>query len=244
MSVSLNDVEQRVLGVLIEKSLTQPAGYPLTVNAITLGANQKQNREPVVEYTEGEVSAALRRLEHKRLVTQSPPAIGARAVRFQHGVVEVFRWDRREQAIMAELLLRGRQTPGELRTHASRMTPFADLDSVLSTLATLRAYDTPFVEELPREPGRSANRFRHLMGAEGNSIESKSQPSDAGAEVHSLGAPYSPTKDSSIRQPPVDGALAERVARLEIEVARLRDVVAALGSENRRAFDLDHTDGV
>src|SRR3972149_41663 len=98
----------------------------MTVNAITLGANQLQNREPVVSYGESEVSAALRNLIHKDLAVQSPPSSGARAVRFEHRAVEHFHWDRRDQAVLAELMLRGRQTAGELRTHASRMTPLPD----------------------------------------------------------------------------------------------------------------------
>ena len=168
----LDPIELRVLGVLIEKSLTQAGSYPLTMNAIVLGANQKQNRDPVLSLSEGEVARALGSLERKQLVAQAPPAPGARANRFQHRVVNELRWDRRDQAIMAELMLRGRQTAGELRTHASRMTSFADIGSVLNTLQELAAREPSFVEELPREPGRSANRWRHLIGA----IETAAKP--------------------------------------------------------------------
>ena len=244
MSIHLTDAEQRVLGVLIEKSLTQPAGYPMTVNAMTLGANQKQNREPVIEFAEGEVSAALRGLERHRLVTQSPPSMGARAVRFQHHVVDLFHWDRREQAIMAELLLRGRQTPGELRTHASRMTPFADLESVLATLAALAKYETPFVEELPREPGRSANRFRHLLDADPSSMDRPSQASEAPLGVHHPDPPSAMARESSFQGATGDESLTDRVAQLEIEVARLRDAVAALAGNDRPVFDRQCPDGV
>lgn len=170
MPAVLNDIEQRVLGVLIEKSLTQPGSYPLTLNAVLLGANQKQNRDPVVEYAEADVSRALHSLQLKGLVKQAAPAMGARANRFEHHVVEALHWDQREQAIMAELLLRGRQTPGELRTHASRMTPLQDMESVFAILQGLATAVPPFALELPREPGRSANRWQHRMGEDKSTV--------------------------------------------------------------------------
>jgi len=207
----LSDVEIRVLGVLIEKSLIQGGSYPLTLNALTLGANQKQNREPVVEYSESEVSIALRNLQHKQLVVQAAPAMGARAVRFEHRVVDVFHWDRREQAVMAELMLRGRQTSGELRTHAVRMTPLPDLPAVTAVLGALKAASPPFVEELSREPGRSANRFRHLLSVE---TETTPEPKPTGE---------------------VD--LIERVARLEAEMAEVKVIVARLSKDGLEGVD-------
>jgi hypothetical protein len=207
----LGEVEIRVLGVMIEKSLTQSSGYPMTVNAVTVGANQLQNRDPVVSISEREASTALRDLQHKGLAAQAPPSPGARVVRFEHRVVDRFHWDRRDQAVMAELMLRGRQTAGELRTHASRMTPLPELAAVTAILEGLKAHDPPFVEELPREPGRSANRFRHLLGA-------ATMPTAAGA---TFAAPVTPTAG------PVE-SLAARVARLESEVAELKAAVAAL----------------
>jgi hypothetical protein len=176
MRVELSDIEIRVLGVLIEKSLTQASSYPLTLNAITVAANQLHNRDPVARYTEEEVSAAVRNLQYKKLVVLAAPAPGARVNRFAHNVVEVFHWDRREQAIMAELMLRGRQTAGELRSRASRMTPFPDVEAVQSALNVLMTAAEPFVEELPREPGRSANRFRHLLGGGGESAPPRVEP--------------------------------------------------------------------
>lgn len=198
--------EQRVMGVLIEKSLTQPDAYPLTFNSILLGANQKQNRDPVRDFAEREISDALRTLELKKLVSQAPAALGARSVRFQHHVVERFHWDRREQAVMVELLLRGRQTAGELRTHAGRMTPFQDLEAVGATLNSLRNQEDPFVEELAREPGRSANRFRHLLG-------------EPMAHPMPVAGPESATRFSAASTPSVEAeSLAIRVAKLEDRV--------------------------
>lgn len=221
--MQFNDIEQRVLGVLMEKSLTQPDTYPLTLNAIVLGANQKQNRDPVREFSEREVSDGLRSLELKKVVVQAPPMMGARSVRFQHRVVELFSWDRREQAVMAELMLRGRQTAGELRTHAGRMTPFADLEAIHVTMAGLQRADTRFVEELPREPGRSANRFRHLMSAESDSSEAGERP----------GTPVvfaSPERAGS-------ADLESRVVRLEEALARLESRVEMLSTNGGRSID-------
>jgi len=209
--MELSDIEIRVLGVLIEKSLIQSSGYPMTVNAVAVGANQLQNREPVVSISEREASTALRDLQHKGLAAQAPPSPGARVVRFEHLVVDRFHWDRRDQAVMAELMLRGRQTAGELRTHASRMTPLPELAAVTAILEGLKAHDPPFVEELPREPGRSANRFRHLLGA-------ATTPTAAGAI---------PVLQQASSVGPSD-PLAARVARLESEVAELKAAVAAL----------------
>lgn len=172
----LDDIELRVLGVLIEKSLTQASTYPMTINAIVLGANQKQNREPVLSISEGDVARALQRLQHKRVAKQSPPHPGERSNKYAHSVVDVYKWDRREQAVMAELMLRGRQTPGELRGHASRMTPLNDIESVGAILGSLRAASPAVVEELPREPGRSANRWRHLLGGTDTSAVTMTRP--------------------------------------------------------------------
>lgn len=215
--MQLNEIEIRVLGVLIEKSLTQSSGYPMTVNGITLGANQLQNREPVTSYSESEVSAALRNLIHMNLAAQSPPSSGARAVRFEHRVVDHSHWDRREQAVMAELMLRGRQTAGELRTHASRMTPLPDLPAVTAILDALKAHEPPFVEELPREPGRSANRFRHLLGA--------------------IGAPAAVSQTPEVKPPTDTDSLLIRVTNLESEVAVLKAAVAGLMKNKTSGID-------
>lgn len=209
MSIDLSQIEIRVLGVLMEKALTQPATYPMTLNAIVLGANQKQNRDPVMECTESQVASAVYELERRQLVTQAAAAAGARANRFAHNVVERLHWDRRAQAIMAELMLRGAQTGGELRSRASRMTPFPDLPSVTVTLQELTSGDPLYVEELPREPGKSANRFRHLL------TPATSPPADrpqAGDEAANEPAPSL-------------ALLSERLGKLEAQVARLAQLV-------------------
>jgi len=196
MTTMLNDIELRVLGVLMEKALTTPDAYPLTINSLVAGANQKQNRDPILSLTDGDVSRALQTLSHKGLAHQAPPEPGARANRFRHTVVEAFHWDKRGQAIMTELILRGRQTAGELRSRASRMCSFADLPAVLQTLAELAQADPPFVEELPREPGRSANRWRHLL-----SEEAERAPSHAAA-APSVSAGVTATPPAASPTPP------------------------------------------
>ncbi len=230
MSITLNEVELRVLGVLIEKSLSQAGTYPLTINAVLLGVNQKQNREPVVEHSEADVSRALHTLANKNLVKQAAPSMGARSNRFEHNVVERFHWDRREQAVMAELMLRGRQTAGELRTRASRMTQIPDLPAALAILTALAAYETPFAEELPREPGRSTTRFRHLLGEVANSQEDASVAEQAETPVPSdvPATPVTPADSTAPDSESEPGSLADRVAALEGRVAELSRTVESL----------------
>jgi uncharacterized protein YceH (UPF0502 family) len=212
MTLALNDIELRVLGVLIEKSHTTPDAYPLTINAIVSGCNQKQNRDPVMSVTDGEVARSLQTLEHKGLAHQAPPEPGARANRFKHTVADALHWDKRQQAVVAELMLRGRQTAGELRSRASRMASLPDLPAVLHVLGELADHKPPFVEELPREAGRSANRFRHLIGVTGPLDEAApaSAPMQTDTTVATAGTPH-----------PSDDSLANRLTALETRVAAL-----------------------
>lgn len=212
----MDEIELRLLAVLIEKSLTQQASYPLTLNALLLGANQKQNREPVLTLTEGEVAAAVRRLQNKRSVAPATPQAGARANRFAHTVVERFGWDRHDQALLAELMLRGPQTAGELRGRAGRMATFADSVAVIALLGRLSEHDPPFVEELPREPGRSANRFRHLLATEASIGDDAALGS-----VASAAEPLTDDRVSAIED--VVARLARRVAALEEQAGMSND---------------------
>lgn len=228
MQVELNETEIRVLGVLIEKSLTHPESYPLTLNTIVLGASQKQNRDPVLEYTEAQVASALQSLMDKELARQSPPALGARANRFEHSVVERWHWDRRDQAVMAELMLRARQTAGEIRTRATRMTPLNDLEAAMSVLRELARRDPPFLEELPREPGRSANRFRHLLMA---------RSADPASGVISGTVLAASTEKEPPRTPSALADLSDRVSRLEAQVARLTAEAEPMPLKESRGID-------
>ncbi len=159
--IVLTMAQRRILGVLIEKSLTHPDAYPLTMNAVVSGCNQKTNRDPVVDFGESEVARVLHELQQMQLVRLAPPAPGARSNRFQHLVEDRLGWPKRYQAVLGELLLRGPQTAGELRTRAGRMVPFAGLDEVATLLEDLA--ERQWAEALPREPGRSAIRHAHML---------------------------------------------------------------------------------
>src|SRR5687768_12717125 len=159
--------QRRALGTLIEKAFTTPTAYPLTLNALVTGCNQLTCREPVTRFTEAEVSAAVRELKRLHLAKEGEYDKGARVDRFLHDVSAL--WDDRQRAILAELLLRGPQTAGELKTNASRMTPMPDLPAVSAILAAFAA--AGLVRELPRQPGKSSVRFDHLLYAEGGPAE-------------------------------------------------------------------------
>src|SRR5690242_11863623 len=158
MQVILTDIEARVLGSLIEKDITTPDYYPLSLNALVNACNQKNNRDPVMTLDEGSVRDALSSLQEKRL---AGPASGAdsRVTKYEHRLQEVFNFDRRETAVICVLLLRGPQTPGELRGRSDRMYHFETLDDVESTLK--RLMDRQLVVVLPRQPGTKESRYMH-----------------------------------------------------------------------------------
>ena len=149
----LSDVEVRVLGALIEKDITTPDYYPLSLNALVNACNQKNNREPVMALGEDAVRAALESLQRQRL---AGPASGAdgRVTKYEHRLQEVFNFDRRETAILCVLLLRGAQTPGELRGRTERMYRFEELEDVHATIEKLSQREPALVAVLPRQPGR------------------------------------------------------------------------------------------
>lgn len=159
----LNDVEARLLGVLIEKQITTPEQYPLSIKALIAGANQKSNRTPVVDFSEAEVVVGAQGLEAKGLANRIPPGMGARVERYEHTATHALSLDRAQLALIAELLLRGPQQPGELRTRASRMHDFstlADLGHVLEKLIGRR-----LVKRLAPSPGTRAERYRELLSS-------------------------------------------------------------------------------
>lgn len=163
MDLTLTSIERRVLGVLMEKALTQPDSYPMTSNAIVAGCNQKQNRSPLMNVDEDQVLSILDRLRTRSLVTLVFPTAGARVNRYRHNIEEQLGWVKAQRAIMAELLLRGPQTIGELRQRAGRMNSFTSLDAVSDVLDQLAAKAPPLVAALAREPGKSAVRYSHLL---------------------------------------------------------------------------------
>ena len=167
MENNLNELERRVFGVLLEKSLAQPTYYPMTPNAIVAACNQKSNRDPFMDLDEDAVWDTLERLRGRGLVAKVLAPLSMRADRFKHEAREYFGWEKPERAVMAELLLRGPQSIGELKTRCSRMVPFEDKAAVGRVLESLQQADPPLVQELPRTGGRSAVRFVHRLYPEG-----------------------------------------------------------------------------
>jgi uncharacterized protein len=203
VDILLNEIEARVLGSLVEKDITTPDYYPLSLKALVNACNQKNNRDPVMNLDESAVHEALDRLHDKGL---AGPAGGAdsRVTKYEHRLQEVFNFSRGETAVMCVLLLRGPQTPGELRGRTERMHRFGDLDEVQSTLQRLIQREPPLVKILPRQPGTKESRYMHLLSGD--------------VEAPQAAAPVafaSPAPDS-------------RLALLEDEVADLRTEVAEL----------------
>jgi uncharacterized protein YceH (UPF0502 family) len=162
----LTEIEARVLGALVEKQITTPEYYPLTLNALTLACNQKNNRYPVTTYSENEVAQAVESLREKNLVYIFYGST-SRVPKYKHVMPEVLHLTAAETALMCVLLLRGTQTPGELRGNAARMHEFAGLDEVEQTLAGLISHEPePLVARLPRQVGQKEVRFGHLLSGE------------------------------------------------------------------------------
>ncbi|MEX1055911.1 MAG: YceH family protein [Rhodothermales bacterium] len=160
--LELSAPEVRVLGCLIEKELSTPDYYPMTVNALTAACNQKTNREPVVDYSESDVEDALEGLQRKRLVGHASSAYG-RATKFRHALVEVMHLKRPHLAILASLMVRGPETVGEVRGRTTRMHEFETLEEVERVLGELGDWTPPLVAHLPRRPGQKEARYAHLL---------------------------------------------------------------------------------
>lgn len=223
MAIQLTDIEVRTLGSLIEKDITTPDYYPLSLNALVNACNQKNNRDPVTTLDEDAVRQALSGLQEKRL---AGPAGGAdsRVTKYEHRLQEVFNFDRRETAVLCVLLLRGPQTPGELRSRTDRMHHFAALDEVQSTLQRLMERDPPLAMMLLRQPGTKEARYDHLL-------------SDHPRAAH---ASASAVEESSLLSGSGSSRDTGRVSQLEHEVSELRREVAELKqqlAEFRKQFE-------
>ena len=206
MNVVLNEVEARVLGALLEKEITTPEYYPLSLNALVNACNQKSNRDPLMHLQEDAVRAALRVLQDNSLV-RSVSAADSRVTKYEHRLQDAFNFDRREAAIMCELLLRGPQTPGELRSRAERMHHFDELGEVQSTLQHLMNREPALVKVLARQPGTKESRYAHLLSGDVDT------PASAAANNSPAPAP---------------AGNQDRVAELESDLAQLRAEVADL----------------
>lgn len=170
MREELTALEARVIACLVEKEISTPDQYPLSLNALTAACNQKSNRDPVLELSHAEVQAAVDSLMKKHLVTDRSGGVGGRVTRYRHRFCNTqfstLQLSPRELAITCELLLRGPQTPGELRSRASRLAPLRDVSEVEAALEALAAREEPLVAQLPREPGRRESRWMQLFTGE------------------------------------------------------------------------------
>jgi uncharacterized protein YceH (UPF0502 family) len=219
--MTLDPVQARVLGALIEKEIVTPESYPLSLNALVNACNQKSSRDPVMEFSEEQVRQALHKLEYLNLTAT---VRDSRVAKFEHRARTVLQLRRDETAILCLLLLRGAQTPGELRSRCERMYSFDGIDAVESTLARLTATPEtidaqepatqplrPLAAQLPRQPGSREARFAHLLTG----------PVETATASPARAMPAAPA-------PSADAEILDRIAKLEAEVAELREALARL----------------
>ncbi|HYO10066.1 MAG TPA: YceH family protein [Tepidisphaeraceae bacterium] len=241
--IQLTPNEARVLGVLIEKAFTTPEQYPLSVNALTAGSNQKSNRDPVLNLTEEAVYDAAETLRDKQLVVRVDQ-VGSRVHKYRHLAGEVFRCKAGELAVLAELLMRGPQTLGELRGRAGRMHPLATLEEVTVMLRGLREREEPMIQQIPPLPGSRAERYVQLLAPDAHAIGDGAAPGgavDAGAAQGAGGAGGSGgagarTAGAVVTSSAGGAGLADRVATLEQQVgalaAALQKLASSIGEPN------------
>jgi uncharacterized protein len=225
--MDLSATEIRVLGCLLEKQRTTPDVYPLSLNALRMACNQSTNRDPVVEYDDAAIRDALHRLERRGWVRLASGA-GSRAAKFRHLLAEALPMRDDEQAVICVLMLRGAQTPGELKQRCDRMHELAGLGEVLGTLE--RLIERGLVERLPRRPGQKEERYRHML-------EDQHDEGSAGARgvAENAEPTFAPPARATSEGP--GGAhddLRERVARLEREIAELRAAIGGPFAEAAR----------
>ena len=222
-----DEIERRVLGVLIEKALSQPDYYPMTVNAIVTACNQKSNRQPMMDLDEEEVSGTLEDLRGAGLVTMVLPAPGARMHRYKQELERKLGWNKRQQAIMAELLLRGPQTSGELRSRCARLFAFENLEAITTALDSLSQGESepPVVAIQPRGPGQSTVRYTHLLYP----ADEVPETAPASAAPPSTVSALAPTPTTP--PPPSDAvaeALRDEIDNLHGELADLHEELAEM----------------
>ena len=208
----LNEVEARVLGALMEKEITTPDYYPLSLNALVNACNQKSNRDPAMNLDDDAVRSALRAL-HDNSLARSVSAADSRVTKYEHRLQEAFNFDRREAAIFCELLVRGPQTPGELRSRAERMHHFDDLSEVQSALQRLMNREPPLVKVLARQPGTKESRHVHLLCGDAEPVSSLAEREAPAA---------------ARRQSPESANAGTTLSRLDADVAELRREIADL----------------
>ena len=214
--LNLTEIEVRVLGALIEKDITTPDYYPLSLNALVNACNQKNNREPVMSLEEEAVRRALASLQERRM---AGPAGGAdsRVTKYEHRLQEVFNFDRREIALVCVLLLRGPQTPGELRGRSERMHRFETLDDVQAGLPKLMEREPPLVRVLPRQPGTKESRYMHLFSGDAGIPAVAETPSQSFATERNAEGSRMAALESQIER------LKQEVTELQLQFSAFRD---------------------
>ena len=220
MRIELAALDARVIGCLIEKQITTPDQYPLSLNALTNACNQKSNRDPMLSLSEAEVQSLLDHLVRRHFVLEKS-GFGSRVPKYQHCFCNTdhsaLQFSAQELAIVCELLLRGPQTPGELRSRAARMAPFTDAGEVEAALEALASRQSgPLVRRLAREPGRRETRYAHLFGGP---IAAASSPEPVAAQ---------PLPGAASLPAPAAHPHADRLAALEAEVVSLREEIERL----------------
>lgn len=225
MDLDLDAVECRVLGCLIEKQRTTPDAYPLSLNALRLACNQSTNRDPVVNFDEDVIRTALQRL-YKRGYTRLASSHSSRTAKYRHLLDEALKIDLAEQAVLAVLLLRGPQTPGELKQRTERMEPMS-MDELQDVLT--RMIDGDLVSQLARRPGQKEERFRHRLSEDLEDDDRLAAAAPAAAAV----VPPPPRRDERFER--IERELTElrdeRVEALERDVLELREELRALREE-------------
>jgi uncharacterized protein len=212
MNSLLTVVEARVLGALVEKEVTTPDYYPLSLNALMNACNQKSNREPTMELDEDEIRQALHGLEEKRLAGRARSSDG-RVTKYEHWMQEAFNFTRGEIAAICVLLLRGPQTLGEIRGRTDRLFHFEELSDVQTTLQKLMDREPPLVKVLPRQPGTKEARYAHLFSGDVASFEAAAPPASASGTAG---------RDERI------AILEEQVAALQSEAAEMKQQIEKL----------------
>ncbi|HEX8525182.1 MAG TPA: YceH family protein [Tepidisphaeraceae bacterium] len=216
--IQLHPNEARALGVLIEKAATTPEQYPLSLNALTAGCNQKNNRDPVLNLSEDDVFTAVESLREKQL-TVRVDAAGSRVSKYRHEADRIFKCSPAELAVLAELLIRGPQTLGELRGRASRMQPLNTLDDVKNLLTSLSQRDEPLIKQIAPSPGSRAERYAQLLTPIAETTTAQPTPATPISQ-----APASPSTAESTSD------LLTRLSTLEQEVHHLRTALQKLAA--------------
>lgn len=227
MLIQLTPIQARLIGVLLEKEITTPDQYPLSLNGLTQGCNQKSNRDPVMNLSESDVQSVLDELRNKKLIFEYT-ATGSRVIKYKHRFCNTefsdLKFSRQQLAIICVMLVRGPQTPGELRTRTNRLAEFENVGEIEATLTKLQDLNNEqLVVKLPREPGKRDSRFAHLFSGEEGLQAASQAPANTNA-THGFQDPISGSEQALIRIT----QLEQQVAELTNQLAELKEVVDIL----------------